>query len=301
MERKYTVLVNLRDITAIAEQNNMAIGAFNSPSLEAVRAAIDVAEKLGYPVIIDHAEGHESFVPLDSIGPVMVALAERSSAPVCVHLDHCEHLSYMRRALEMGFTGAMFDGSMLPYDRNVELGVRAAAVCNDFDCGLECELGSMGKRENGAGHEDENVDTPDAIYTNPDDAVDFIEATNCDILAVSFGTVHGIYKGEPHLDFNVLSEIRKRTHTPLVMHGGSGVSDEDYHKAIDVGIRKVNYYTYGAKFAGERVRKVIKDYEEKEDGAIVYWHDMTMAAYDELCKTFEHVMQVFANGAGPIA
>ena len=79
--------------------------------------------------------------------------------------------------------------------------------------------------------------TPDAIYTNPDDAVDFIEATNCDILAVSFGTVHGIYKGEPHLDFNVLSEIRKRTHTPLVMHGGSGVSDEDYHKAIDAGIQ----------------------------------------------------------------
>ena len=250
--------------------------SFNSPSLEAVRAAIDVAEKLGYPVIIDHAEGHESFVPLDSIGPVMVALAERSSAPVCVHLDHCEHLSYMRRALEMGFTGAMFDGSMLPYDRNVELGARAAEMCHDFDCGLECELGSMGKRENGAGHEDENVDTPDAIYTNPDDAVDFIEATNCDILAVSFGTVHGIYKGEPHLDFNVLSEIRKRTHTPLVMHGGSGVSDEDYHKAIAAGIRKVNYYTYGAKFAGERVRKVIKDYEEKEDGAIVYWHDMTM-------------------------
>ena len=230
--RENHMLVNLKDITAIAEQNNMAVGAFNSPNLESVRAAIDTAEKLGLPVIIDHAEGHVSVTPLDVIGPVMVALAERSSAPVCVHLDHCEHLSYMRRALEMGFTGAMFDGSTLPYERNVELGHRAADMCHNYDCGLECELGSMGAREMGAGHENENDGEGPAIYTDPDQANDFIAATGTDILAVSFGTSHGLYKGEPHLSFDVLKEIRKRTLTPLVMHGGSGVSDEDYHKAM---------------------------------------------------------------------
>ena len=277
------MLVNLRDITAIAEQNNMAIGAFNSPSLESARAAIDTAEKLGYPVIIDHAQGHEEITPLDVMGPVLVALAERSTAPVCVHLDHCEDLSYMRRALEMGFNGAMFDGSMLPYERNCELGARAADMCHDFGCGLECELGSMGSREAGA------------IYTDPDQANEFISATGCDILAVSFGTVHGLYRGEPHLSFEVLEQIRERTLTPLVMHGGSGVSDADYAKAIDAGIRKINYFTYGSKAAGEAVAAAIKP------GEVSYYHNMTMTAYDAFCADYEHVMKVFANGANPVA
>lgn len=289
------MLVNLRDITAIAEQNNMAIGAFNSPSLESARAAIDTAEKLGYPVIIDHAQGHEEITPLDVMGPVLIALAERSTAPVCVHLDHCEDLSYMRRALEMGFNGAMFDGSFLPYERNCELGHRAAEMCHSFDCGLECELGSMGSREAGAKVEGGTAEEAGAIYTDPDQANEFIAATGCDILAVSFGTVHGLYKGEPHLSFDVLNQIRERTLTPLVMHGGSGVSDEDYAKAIDAGIRKINYFTYGSKAAGEAVAAELKNEE------VPYYHKMTMTAYDAFCKDYERVMKVFANGAKPVA
>lgn len=293
------MLVNLRDITAIAEQNNMAIGAFNTPSLEATRAAIDAAEKTGYPVIIQHAECHEEYTPLSAIGPCMVDLAERSSATVCVHLDHCEHLSYMRKALELGFTGAMYDGSMEEYDVNVENSQRAAAMCHDFDCSLECELGSMGARENGAGHESD--DAPAAIYTNPDQAADFINATGLDILACSFGTVHGIYKAEPRLNFDVLRDIRSRVNVPLVMHGGSGVSDEDYAKAIDAGIRKINYYTYGVKYAGEAVRKMVKEFEAKDANSVVYWHDMTMSAYESMLETFTDVITVFANGAKPLA
>ena len=289
------MLVNLRDITAIAKQQNMAIGAFNSPNLESVRAAIDTAEKLNLPVIIDHAEGHESITPLDVIGPVMVTLAERARVPVCVHLDHCEHLSYMHRALEMGFTGAMYDGSTLPYETNVEFGHRAAEMCHDYNCGLECELGSMGAREMGTGHENENDGEGPAIYTDPDQAAEFVAKTGADVLAVSFGTSHGLYKGEPHLDFEVLAEIGKRIDSPLVMHGGSGVSDEDYHKAIDAGIRKVNYFTYGSMNAGKRVADIVD--KLRADGSIPYYHNVTMGAYEELCKTFEHVMKVFANGA----
>ena len=272
------MIVNLRDICAIAEQNNMAIASINVPSLEALRAALDAAEETGYPVILSHAEGHEPFAPLDALGPSIVALAERSSAMVCVHLDHCEHLSYMRRALEMGFTGAMFDGSLLPYEENVENSQRAADMVSGFDCGLECELGSMGQAE------------------------DFISKTGLDILACSFGTSHGIYKGEPHLSFDVLTQIRDRVKVPLVMHGGSGVSDDDYRRSIDAGIRKINYYTYGVKYAGDAVRKVIADYEAKNPGeAIVYWHDMTQAAYETLFQDFKHVIQVFANGAASLA
>ena len=293
------MIVNLRDICAIAEQNNMAIASFNTPSLEAVRAALDAAEETGYPVILSHAEGHDPFTPLDVMGPTMVALAERSSAMVCVHLDHCEHLSYMRRALEMGFTGAMYDGSMEPYEVNVENSQRAADMCASFDCVLECELGSMGTRENGVGHENDHVS--EATYTDPDQASEFIDLTGLDILACSFGTVHGIYKGEPHLSLDVLTQIRERNNVPLVMHGGSGVSDDDYRRAIDAGIRKINYYTYGVKYAGEAVEKVIADFKAKNADANVYWHDMTMAAYDCLVDDFTKVIKVFANGAEPLA
>lgn len=294
------MLVNVRDICAMAEQNNMAVAAFDTPSLEATRAAIEVAEQTGYPVILSHAEGHDPFVPLDYMGPTIVNLAERSSALLCVHLDHCEHLSYMRRALEMGFSGAMYDGSFLPYEQNVENSHRAAEMCAAFGAGLECELGSMGSREAGSRDEGGTAEESGAIYTNPDQAEEFVEKTGLDILACSFGTVHGLYKGEPHLNFDVLKKIRKKTGVPLVMHGGSGVSDDDYRKAIDAGIRKINYYTYGVKYAAEAVRKLIADAEAKDAHAVLYWHDMTPAAYESFRKTFEDVVKVFANGAAPL-
>ena len=297
------MLVNLRDICGIAEQNNMAIAAFNTPSLEAVRAAIDAAEATGYPVIIQHAECHDDITPLDVMGPAMVALAERSTAQVCVHLDHCENLSYMRRALEMGFNGAMFDGSALPYEQNIANSSRAAAMCARFDCGLEFELGSLGARE-GDILEDGSA-APEggsgATYTDPDQALDFVASTGLDILACSFGTVHGLYRGEPQLSFEVLDQIRNRVEIPLVMHGGSGVSDEDYHKAIDAGIRKINYYPYGVKYAGETVCDLVQSRRANDSNAVVYWHDMTTAAYKRLLEDFTQVIRVFANGAEPLA
>ena len=256
-----------------------------------------MAEQTGYPVILSHAEGHDPFAPLDKIGPAMVALAERSSATLCVHLDHCEHLSYMYKALDMGFTGAMFDGSFLPYEENVANSSRAADMCASFDAGLECELGSMGSREAGSRDEGGTAQESGAIYTDPDQAQDFIARTGLDILACSFGTVHGLYKGEPHLNFDVLTQIRKRNNVPLVMHGGSGVSDEDYVKSINAGIRKINYYTYGVKYAGEAVEKLVSE----KGGKVVYWHDMTTAAYETLRDDFEKVVKVFANGAEPLA
>lgn len=297
------MLVNLRDICGIAEQNNMAIAAFNTPSLEAVRAAIDAAEATGYPVIIQHAECHDDITPLDVMGPAMVALAERSTAQVCVHLDHCENLSYMRRALEMGFNGAMFDGSALPYEQNIANSSRAAAMCASFDCGLECELGSLGAREGDI--LEDGPAAPEggsgATYTDPDQALDFVASTGLDILACSFGTVHGLYRGEPQLSFEVLDQIRNRVEIPLVMHGGSGVSDEDYHKAIDAGIRKINYYTYGVKYAGETVCDLVQSRRANDSNAVVYWHDMTTAAYKRLLEDFTQVIRVFANGAEPLA
>lgn len=297
-KEEVSMLVNLRDICAIAEQQNMAIASFNTPSLEAVRAALSAAEQTGYPVILAHAEGHESIVPLREIGPAMIALAERSTALVCVHLDHCEHLSYMRQALELGFSGAMYDGSMLPYEENVANSQRASAMCHVFDCGLECELGSMGTRENGVGHENDHVSQ--ARYTDPAQAQAFIRDTGLDILACSFGTVHGIYTGQPHLSFDVLREIRQRSSVPLVMHGGSGVSNEDYERAIDAGIRKINYFTYGAKYAGEAAEHAVNKLRKQHEHAVVYWHDLTNAAYERLLDDFTSVISVFAHNSNSL-
>jgi fructose-bisphosphate aldolase class II len=195
----------------------------------------------------------------------------------------------------------MYDGSFLPYEENVLNSQRAADMCASFDCGLECELGSMGSREGGETDEGGTAEEAGAQYTNPDQAAEFITATGADILACSFGTVHGIYKGEPHLSFDVLREIRKRTSTPLVMHGGSGVSDEDYHKSIDAGIRKINYFTYGSKFAGEAALAKIAEKRATKADALVYWHDLTMAAYDRYVETTIETIKVFANGAKPLA
>ncbi len=296
------MLVNLRDVCSIAEQNNMAIAAVNSASLEAIRAAIEVAEETGYPIIIQHAEGHEGLIPLKYVAPIVTSLAERSSAQICFNLDHCEHLSYAQRALAEGFTGVMFDGSALPYEQNVEYSQRVSDMCVEYGAGLECELGSMGSREGGESDEGGTADEAGAVYTDPKQARDFVERTGLDILACSFGTVHGIYKGEPHLNYDVLRQIRQEVgNVPLVMHGGSGVSDDDYHKAIDAGIRKINYYTYGVKYAGEAVCGVVDEKRAQKSDAIVYWHDLTPVAYESFRDTFEHVVRVFANGADPVA
>ncbi|MBQ1923171.1 MAG: class II fructose-bisphosphate aldolase, partial [Lachnospiraceae bacterium] len=135
------MLVNLNEILAVAEERKCAVGAFNTPNLECVSAVLSAAERLNEPVILSHAQLHEEIAPLEVIGPVMVLLAERSSVPVCVHLDHCETLSYMKRALELGFTGVMYDGSTLPYEENVENTKKAAEMIRGYSCGLEAEIG----------------------------------------------------------------------------------------------------------------------------------------------------------------
>ncbi|MDJ1121506.1 class II fructose-bisphosphate aldolase [Olsenella sp. YH-ols2217] len=289
------MLVNLTDILAVASQRNMAVAAFNCPNFEMLRAAVDAAEGTGFPVIVAHAQSHEAFVPIEQIGPAMLELADASSAMVCVHLDHGEDLGLVRRALDLGFTGAMYDGSTLPYEQNVANSLRARAMCDEFDAGLECEIGSMGASEGGAG---QLAHETAAVYTDPAEAARFIADTQCDALACSFGTVHGLYKGEPHLSFDVLREIRELSGLPLVMHGGSGVSDADYHAAIDAGIRKINYYTYGSKYAGEAATAVID--AARDEGRPVFWDDLCAAAYDRLLAEASRVITTFANDAKPV-
>ena len=199
----------------------------NTPNLESLIAIISAAEELDVPVIIQFAQCHEPWIPVSVIGPIMVEHAKKASVPVCVHLDHGETLEYLQQALEIGFTGIMYDGSVLSYEENLANTKRAVEMAAKYNCSVEAELGSMGKRESGAGDgSGEEDDTK--IYTDPVQAKQFVEETKIDALACSFGTTHGIYLAKPQLDFDVVKNVRAQTgNIPVVMHGGSGVSKED--------------------------------------------------------------------------
>ena len=278
------MLVTLNEILAIAEEKNCAVGAFNTPNLECVTAVLNAAEKLNVPVMITHAELHESVAPLAVIGPVMVQVARNAKVPVCVHLDHCETLSYMEQALKMGFTDVMYDGSTLSYEENVANTKIAVAMAKEYGANVEAEIGQLASREGGT---EENAGGP--VYTDPDLAVKFCAETGIDALAPSFGTAHGIYKSKPVLDLDRVKVIAEKTGLPLVMHGGSGVSDEDYRTAIRNGIRKINYYSYMSKAGVSAVKAML----EAED--VTFFHDLALAAQNAMEANAAKAMRVFTS------
>ena len=209
--------------------------------------------------------------------------ARASGVPVCVHLDHCETFEYMEKALEIGFTGVMYDGSMLPYDENLANTKKAAAMIKNYNCGLEAELGSMASAEGG------KPTKVGPVYTDPDQAAEFAGETGIDALAPSFGTAHGIYKAKPVLDLDRVKTISEKTGLPLVMHGGSGVSPEDYRTGIRNGLRKINYYSYMANAGAGAVKKLL----EKEN--TTFFHDIALAAQKAMQEDVEKAMLVFSG------
>lgn len=275
------MLVNLQEVLKIAEKERYAIGSFNTPNFENIIAVLTNAEKYNIPVIISHAEVHEPIMDLNTIGPVMVDCAKRANVPVCVHLDHGESLDYIERALELGFTSVMYDGSKLSYEDNVSNTLKVVEMARKYNTGVEAEIGVLATDETGS---DEGIE---AVYTDPEIAESFVKATGIDALAASFGTLHGIYKTKPVLDFDRIKRIKELTGIPLVMHGGSGVSKEDYIKAIECGIRKINYYTYMAREGGRAAWEVVNVVESP------LYHDIAYVAVEAMIKDVEEAVKVF--------
>lgn len=287
------MLVTLKDILEIAEEKKIAIGSFNASGLEAIEAEIAAAEELDLPIIIQFAQCHEPWIPLKTIGPIMVDMAKKAAIPVCVHLDHGETLEYLEQALELGFTGIMYDGSVLSYEENLENTKKAVEMAKKYGASVEAELGSMGKRETGTGADGAGVDDDTKIYTDPELASKFVKETGIDALACSFGTTHGIYLTEPKLDFDVVKNVRNKTNNiPVVMHGGSGVSTEDYYKAVEAGVRKINYFTYMDKSGGTAVVDYINGLK---DGEPVFFSSIFMAAREAMKENVKSAMKVFAR------
>ena len=277
------MLVTLKQILKIAEARGCAIGSFNTTTLTGIRAVLGAAEELNEPVILMHAQVHEEMglCRMDEIAPIMLLMADKAKVPVCVHLDHGTDLDYVKRGLELGFTSVMYDGSAQEEKLNFANTCVARELSLNYGASLEAEIGSMGARESGAaGGSDES------IYTDPEDAKGFVEETGIDALACAFGTAHGVYLKAPKLDFDRLARIRSLVNVPLVMHGGSGVSVEDYRKVIELGIRKINYYTYMAK-AGANAIAAMKD--------MIYFHDIEMVALAAMKDDVKQAMEVFSG------
>ena len=221
----------------------------------------------------------------------MVEAAKKASVPVCVHLDHGEMLTYLKQALELGFTSIMYDGSVLPYEENLANTKKAVEMAARTGASVEAELGSMGRRESGAG-DGSGAEDETKIYTDPELAADFVKETGIDALACSFGTTHGIYLTEPKLDFDVVRGVRRRTgNIPVVMHGGSGVSREDFQKAIEAGVRKVNYFTYMDKAGGSGALACLKGLKEGEP---VFFSSLSLAAVRAMKENVKEAMRQFA-------
>lgn len=236
------MLVNLNDILFDAQKNNYAVGLFNTTDTDAIEGAIAAAEELDSPIMLGTAEVLLPHGELQLIGPAMINMAKKASVPVAVHYDH--GLTYERcvEALELGFSSVMYDCSTESYEENLKKVKEMTKIAHSFGATIEGELGHVGDNE-GSAEGTSHLADPSKFYTDPKMAKDFSERTGIDALAVAIGTAHGAYTYTPKLDIKRLKEIRCEIDTPLVLHGGSGLSDNDFKNCINSGITKINIFT----------------------------------------------------------
>ena len=280
------MIASLKEVTAYAKEHKVAIGSFNTPNLECLNAVLDAAQTLNVPIIIMHAQCHEDVAPIDRIGRCMVELAKASKVPVCVHLDHGEDYEYCKRAVDMGFTSVMIDNSAMSYDDNIINTLKVVEYAHAHGVDVEAELGRLPSREGG---EEINMSKPEDLYTNPKLAGEFVERTGVDALAIAFGTAHGIYKVKPILNMDIISQVAANTDVPLVMHGGSGISVEEYKEVIRRGIAKINYYTY-MSYAGYAAAKACIG--KQENG---FYHDLALHAQKAMEENVLNTLKVFTG------
>lgn len=236
------MLANLNDVLLEAKKGKYAVGLFNTVNLEMARGVIAAAEELNSPVIIGTAEVLLPYAPLEELSYLLLPMAKKAKVPVVVHLDHGLKEETCRKALELGFTSIMYDCSTDDYETNVMKVKKMADLAHSYGATIEAELGHVGDNE-GSNEGDSHLVDPSLFYTEPSQAKDFIEKTGADALAIAVGTAHGAYKLPPKLDFDRISEIASVIDTPLVLHGGSGLSESDFSKAVQCGICKVNIFT----------------------------------------------------------
>ena len=230
------MLVNLNDVLKKAQKENYAVGLFNTTDTDMLEAVISAAEELNSPVIIGTAEVLLPYGELKLIAPSILAAAKRAKVPVVMHYDHGLTFDRCIEALKLGFSSIMFDGSADDYETNLANTREIVKIAHSFGASVEGEIGHVGQADT-----NDNLDCD--MYTTADEAEEYVKQTGVDALAVAIGTAHGVYKTKPKMNLERLSEIRQRIDTPLVLHGGSGLSDDDFRNTIKYGIAKMNIFT----------------------------------------------------------
>lgn len=245
------MMVNLAAALKDASRSNYAVGSFNVYNYETIRGVIEAGRELGYPTIVAFGANYLTNMDVDEVFALVNAMAAKAEIPLVLHLDHCKSFETIIKAIRAGFTSVMYDGSSLPFSENQKKTAEIVAIAHAADVSVEAELGAL------AGGAFSNEEAAAEIYTDPKQAAQFVAATGVDALAVSIGTVHGMYKGTPRIDVGVLKQIASLVDIPLVLHGGSGTPEETVRECIRNGIAKINVNTEISVYTVEKLKMLL--------------------------------------------
>lgn len=276
------MLVNMKELLKDAQDGNYAVGSFSVANMEMVLGVLKAARELSAPVILQIAEVRLKQSPLEIIGPLMVAAAENADTPVAVHFDHGKTEEKIKQALDLGFTSVMFDGSHLPLDENIATTKRIIDIAGKYNASVEAEIGCVGGSEDGS--EDIAINC-----TKPQDAVRFEAETGVDALAIAIGNAHGNYKDVPKLRFDILQKVNEMTNTPLVLHGGTGISPDDFVKCSKNGIKKINIATATFDCVEQSVRQAY------EQDAVNGYYDLHHAEIEGAYQNAKKHIMIFGS------
>ena len=255
------MILSTREMLLKAQKEGYAVPAFNIHNLETLQVVAETAMEMRSPVIIAGTPSTiEDYAGPDYIKAMAEVASNKYNIPIAIHLDHFENVEAIKKDIDIGFRSCMIDASKYEFEKNIEIVKDVVEYAHRYDAVVEAELGKLGGRE-----DDIEVDAKDAMYTNPDDALEFVNRTGVDSLAIAIGTAHGLYKGEPKLDFERLKEIREKVNVPLVLHGASDVPDELVEKAISLGICKVNIATDLKVPFSDAVKEYFKENPKSND------------------------------------
>lgn len=274
------MLVNMKELLKKAQEGSYAVGSFSVANMEMILGVVKAAEEMRSPIILQIAEVRLNHSPLEIIGPCMLAAARNATVPVAVHLDHGTTLECIKKALKLGFTSVMFDGSHLPFEENAERTKEVVALAKEYGAATEAEIGCVG------GSEDGSADIA-MRCTSPSQAKEFYEKTGVDALAIAIGNAHGFYKEAPELRFDILEEVAQTVSVPLVLHGGTGIEPEDFIRCHQKGIKKINIATATFASCESKVR------EGYEKGEIKGYYDLHQREIEGAYENAKRHIEIF--------
>lgn len=276
-------IVTMKEMLEAARKGNYAVGAFNCFNIDMVMGAVAAAEARNYPLILPLAESHIKFSEWDLISNIMKAQAAKASVPVALQLDHAKKVETIEKAIEAGFSTVMFDGYELPFEEKIHQTRDVVEMAHKKGVLVEAPLGKIGT----VGKESAPVYDHDAV-TDPELVEEFTKKTGVDILAVSVGTTHGREPGESHLDYERLKRICDKTDVYISLHGGSGVADDSYRRAIDIGVDKISIFTRVSTAAVDEIENVLKNGRMR-------FPELLMEARKGVTGEIGHLMDIFSN------